>query len=61
MAAFIIGDALGLDPQLSVTTTLFLPFSVNHSIRIAHDYMAKWELVWPKLPETSNGKSFTNG
>jgi hypothetical protein len=33
--------------------TLLLPFSVNHSIRIAQDYMAKWELVWPKLLERS--------
>ena len=33
--------------------TLLLPFSVNHSIRIAQDCMAKWELVWPKLLERS--------
>jgi hypothetical protein len=33
-----------------LTITLLLPYSVNHSIRIAQDYMAKWELVWPKLP-----------
>jgi hypothetical protein len=29
--------------------TLLLPFSVNHNIRIAQDYMAKWKLAWPKL------------
>jgi hypothetical protein len=35
------------------SATLLLPFNVNHSIRIAQDYMDKWELACPKLPESS--------
>jgi hypothetical protein len=44
------GSSREVTPSIA---TLLLPFSVNLSIRIAQDYMDKWELACPKLLESS--------
>jgi hypothetical protein len=41
----------GLEETDLLKGTLLLPIRVNHSIRIAQDYMDNQELVWSKLPK----------